>query len=322
MRGLINGRWVRRIQGDDEVPVFGRCAFRGAVPSQRHPAAAGRYHLYVSYACPFAHLTLLTRHLKGLEEAVGISVCDPYLGGPHGWFFARPDAPSAYEGVTVDRVNGLDYLHQVYTLAAPKCSGRVTVPVLWDMEAGTIVSNDSAEIVEILNTGLGSLGRRDVDLDPPSLKPESGELAQWIRDRVNAGVYRAGTAASQAAYDRAVTRLFDALDDMEARLADDGPYLFGDAPTLCDLRLFVTLIRLETGYAGALYCNLKRLTDYPALYAHTERLYRLERIAETVKFDHYLRHYYDDDVFVNRRRTGDEHFIVPAGPIPFTNVRP
>ena len=322
MRGLVNGEWHRYLDAEDEARVRAGRGYRGRIPSHRFPTETGRYHLYVSYACPFAHRTILGRRMLGLEQVVSMSVCDPCLGGPNGWWFATPGSPSDFPDATADKVNGSRYLYEVYTLADPDYTGRVTLPTLWDREARTIVNNESADILRFLIDGFEAFADPSVELYPEGLRGEIDALNDFIAPEINEGVYRVGMAASQNDYDAAVARLFAALDQLESRLRDDGPYLTGERRTEADIRLFITLIRIEPAYSGALYCNLRRLSDYPALWDYMGRFHRLEGVAETVKFDQYLRHYYDDDVFINRTRTAAGGYIVPAGPIPFAPILP
>jgi putative glutathione S-transferase len=209
---------------------------------------------------------------------------------------------------TPDTVNGYDYLHQVYTKAKPDFTGNVTVPVLWDKHLKTIVNNESSEIIRMLNSEFNAFGDASVDFYPQEFRTQIDEINAFVLDRVNMGVYKAGFATSQAAYDTAVDALFDALDTLEVRLSRDR-YLVGDRLTEADLRLFVTLVRFDAVYYGALNCNLRRLVDYPNLWDYTRHLYHLPGVADTVKLDHVKRHYYDiHEGLINRR-------IVPKGPI-------
>ncbi|MFZ3484706.1 glutathione S-transferase family protein [Sphingomonas sp. 3-13AW] len=263
-------------------------------------AEPGRYHLYVSLACPWAHRTLIARRLKGLEDLIPISVVH-WLMEENGWTFAAGPC------VTGDPIHDADYLHQVYTAADPHYSGRVTVPVLWDKQRNTIVSNESADILRMFGSAFDQVGARAGDFYPEPLRAEIDALNERIYDDVNNGVYRAGFATTQNAYEEAVVPLFAALDDLEARLAD-GPYLFGDTLTEADIRLFTTLIRFDAVYYGHFKCNLRRIADYPALSRFVRDLYRLPRVAETTNFDHIKRHYYQSHKTINP--TG----IVPVGP--------
>jgi len=265
------------------------------------PAAAGRYHLYVSYACPWAHRTLIYRALKGLTDLIDVSVVHPDML-EDGWTFAD-DHP----GATGDRLHGLPFLRDLYTRADPVYTGRVTVPVLWDKERDTIVSNESAEIIRMFNTAFDGLtGNRD-DYLPDDLRDEIDALNARIYDTVNNGVYRAGFATRQEPYDQAVGGLFDTLDDLEERLASRR-FLLGDWPTEADWRLFPTLVRFDTAYHGHFKCNRNRIVDFPNLWGYTRDLYQWPGIAQTVNLDHVSRHYHYSHETIN------PHRIVPVGP--------
>ena len=305
MKAMVEGVWRSDVQPTPAWRAAAeRARFTGRVSadgSSGFAAEPGRYHLYVSYACPFAHRTLLARRLLGLEEAIPISVLDPDWSGPDGWVFH--DGAMA----TRDHVNGCGSLPEVYRRADPRFTGKVTVPVLWDRTRGTIVNNESAEIMRMLETefrGLGSAA--PIDLYPEPLRAEIERVNAFVGPRVNGGVYRAGFAPTQQAYDMAVLDLFAALDQLEQHLGAR-PYLVGARLTEADLRLFATLIRFDVAYYGALRCNLRRLVDYPNLWAYTRRLYRVPGIAATVRLDHVKRHYWDEHPMINRR-------IVPLGP--------
>ncbi|KAB1072144.1 glutathione S-transferase family protein [Methylobacterium planeticum] len=261
------------------------------------PARAGRYHLYVSLACPWAHRTLIVRALKGLEEAVSVSVVDPHMGKA-GWVFG--DSP----GATPDTLNGAARLYEVYVRADPHYTGRVTVPVLWDKDRATIVSNESAEIIRMLNDAFAGAGP---DLYPEDLRPTIDALNARVYDRVNNGVYKAGFATSQAAYAEAFGALFAELDALEARL-DAGRYLCGARLTEADIRLFTTLVRFDPVYVGHFKCNRQRIADYPNLSHYLRDLYALPGVAGTVNLTHIKRHYYESHPTINP--TG----IVPLGP--------
>ena len=265
------------------------------------PAEAGRYHLYVSLACPWAHRTLIFRALKGLEKLIGVSVVNPFMDR-EGWSF-HPDV----EGVG-DTVNHAVYLHQVYTTAQPGYTGRVTVPVLWDKKTGAIVNNESAEIIRMLNSAFDARGAIPGDYYPQPLRAEIDQLNSLIYDNVNNGVYRAGFATTQQAYEEAVRGLFDALDTLERRLSRRR-YLAGDRVTEADWRLFTTLVRFDAVYHGHFKCNLKRITDYPNLWAYTRELYQWPGIGATVNFSHIKAHYYRSHPTINPTR------IVPLGPV-------
>ena len=304
MKAMVDGIWRTDAQPTPEWRAAAeRARFSGRISadgSSGFAAEPGRYHLYISYACPFAHRTLLARRLLGLEGAISLSVLDPDWSGPDGWVFN--DGPLA----TPDHVNGCATLPEVYRLADPRFTGKVTVPVLWDRARGTIVNNESAEIMRMLATEFRAIGRPEVDLYPEPLRAEIDRLNAFVGPRINGGVYRAGFAATQEAYDAAVLDLFAALDVLEEQLSGR-QYLAGERLTEADLRLFPTLIRFDVAYYGALRCNLRRLVEYPCLWAYTRRLYHLPGIAETVRLDHVKRHYWDDHAMINRR-------IVPIGP--------
>ncbi|MCS4504892.1 glutathione S-transferase family protein [Arhodomonas aquaeolei] len=303
---LIDGVWHDRWYDTDSTGGrFERpeTVFRDWVspePSARFAAEPGRYHLYVSLACPWAHRVLITRRLKGLEDVIGVSVVHPYMGD-QGWSFGD------YPGATGDRLHGLDHLYQLYTRARPDYTGRVTVPTLWDTREGTIVNNESADLVRMLNTAFDRWGRDDVDLYPADHREAIDAINPFVYDRVNNGVYKAGFATAQAAYEEAVTALFEALDELEARLARQ-PYLAGDRLTEADVRLFTTLVRFDPVYVGHFKCNIRRLVDYPNLWAYTREIYQVPGVAPTVSLDHIKRHYYTSHPTINP--TG----IIPVGP--------
>ena len=310
MRGLIKGRWYRQIEdAPDRVQSAGYRAWVDAKALHREPE---RYHLYVAYACPFAHRIILVRALLGLESALSMSLVHPYLGGPHGWFFGQePDGP-LYEAVTEDHLYGARYLYQIYQRADDTYSGPVTVPVLWDRKLQTIVSLQSADIARMLIDAFTNPAVH-LELYPKTLGEPLAMMTDFVIREINAGIYRAGLAQNQADYDRAVRRFFAALDKLEAGLGKR-PFLLADTPCFPDLLLLTTLVRFDVAYYSALYINLKTLADYPNLRAHRERLLAIPAVRDTVKLEHYRRHYFDDDVFVNRRRSADGRFIIPAGP--------
>ena len=311
MKALIRGTWHPRVE-DRSIYDAARALqpdrlfqnWVSADPAAAFPAAAGRYRLYVSYACPFAHRTLLYRTLFGLEAALPVSVVHPRWSGSDGWTFT-PDP--AFPDVTADRANGLAALWQLYVKAKPDFTGKVTVPVLWDTKSETIVSTESADIMRMLDLAFAGQHRDELTFYPGVLRDEIDALGGFIRRRVNGGAYKAGFARDQAAFDTAVAEFFAALDDLEARLADGRPYLLGRCATETDWLLFPTLVRLDVAYAGALKVNLKRLSDYPRLEAHTRRLFAWPGVAQTVKLSHVKRHYYDDLGTTNPA-------IVPPGP--------
>lgn len=263
-------------------------------------AEAGRYHLYVSLACPWAHRTLIFRKLKGLEGLIDVSVVDPLML-ENGWEFKDRD------GGTADHLFGSDYLWQVYTRADATYSGRVTVPVLWDKQRQTIVSNESAEIIRMFNSAFDGLTGNGLDFYPEPLRAEIDALNARIYDDVNNGVYKAGFATTQEAYEDAVTTLFKTLDWLEKHLATRR-YLTGDAITEADWRLFTTLVRFDPVYVGHFKCNIRRIADYPNLSGYLRDLYQVEGVAGTVNMTHIKHHYYRSHKTINP--TG----IVPAGP--------
>lgn len=263
-------------------------------------AEPGRYHLYVSLACPWAHRVLIMRALKGLEDMISVSVVH-WLMVEDGWTFA--EGP----GVVPDDVNNAAFLHQVYTAAEPDYSGRVTVPVLWDKQRRTIVNNESSEIIRMLTRAFDGVGARVGDYYPKPLRSTIDALNERIYDTVNNGVYKAGFATSQAAYDEAVTGLFETLDWLEDRLSRQR-FLVGDQVTEADIRLFTTLVRFDEVYHGHFKCNVRRIVDYPALWAFTRDIFQLPSVAATVNMEHIKRHYYESHGTINP--TG----VVPAGP--------
>lgn len=264
-------------------------------------AEPGRYHLYVSLACPWAHRTLIFRKLKKLEDLISVSIVDPLMLSK-GWEFKGKD------GGTVDHLFGFDALWQVYVRADPSYSGRVTVPVLWDKQKNTIVSNESAEIIRMFNSAFNGLTGSKDDFYPEDLRTEVDELNGRIYGAVNNGVYKAGFATSQEAYEQGVTPLFDMLDELEERLATRR-YLTGSKPTEADWRLFTTLVRFDPVYVGHFKCNIRRIADYKNLHGYLCDLYQVPGVAETVNMHHIKDHYYRSHTMINP--TG----VVPVGPI-------
>jgi putative glutathione S-transferase len=312
MGQLVEGVWSGRHSPPSKDGRFVRVEtqFRNWITADGSPgptgaggfrAEPGRYHLYVSLACPWAHRTLIMRALKGLEDAIGMSVVH-WLIADQGWEFK--DGP----GATGDRLYGLDYLHQLYTRARPDYTGRVSVPVLWDKERQTIVNNESPEIIRMLNAAFDQVGARGPDYYPKPLRPAIDAVNDQVFEHVNNGVYKAGFARSQEAYDEAVTALFETLDALDERLSRQR-YLAGDRLTEADIRLFTTLVRFDPVYVGHFKCNLRRLVDYPNLWPYTRELYQHPAITPTVDFHHIKHHYYRSHESVNP--TG----IVPKGPI-------
>jgi len=263
-------------------------------------AAPGRYHLYVSLACPWAHRTLIMRALKGLETLVSLSVVH-WRMLEHGWTFA------AGPGVIADPVQGAEFLYQVYLAADRSYTGRVTTPVLWDRQAGTIVNNESAEIVRMFNSAFDGIGAHSGDYYPADLRDEIDALNERIYEDVNNGVYKAGFATTQAAYEEAAGKLFETLDWLEARLARQR-YLCGGRVTEADIRLLVTLLRFDLVYYSHFKCNLRRIADYPGLSGYVRDLYQLPGIAATFDAEHVKRHYYES------HRTLNPSGVVPVGP--------
>ncbi|HWL53077.1 MAG TPA: glutathione S-transferase family protein [Chthoniobacteraceae bacterium] len=282
-------------------------AFRDLVSrdgSTPFAAAAGRYHLYISLACPWACRTLIVRHLKGLEEAIGVTVVDP-VRDDRGWAF-RDGA-----GFSHDPINGFSFLSEAYAASDPAFNDadRVTVPVLWDRETGRIVNNSEDDICRMFNDGFNEFARHpEVDLFPPDLREEMDYWSTLIYEQVNNGVYRAGFATSQAAYEKACRLLFSTLDELDARLSTRR-YLMGSRIVETDWRLFCTLVRFDVVYFGHFKCNVRRITDYPHLQGYLLDLYQQPGIAATVDFDHIKRHYYMTHDEINPTR------IVPIGPL-------
>jgi len=259
-------------------------------------AEPGRYHLYVSLACPWAHRTLIGRVLKGLQATISVSVVEPVM--TQGWSFSE---------ALPDHLHGFQYLHQVYSASERQYTGRVLVPVLWDKETRTIVSNESSEILRMLNEAFAAFATGNVDLYPAALRAQIDEVNAFVYDNINNGVYRCGFATEQAAYERAFGRLFSALDRVEDALGRR-PWLVGDHPTEADWRLFTTLVRFDAVYFGHFKCNRNRIDDFPNLSRFLQTLYLVPGIAATVNMDHIKRHYYMSHQHINPTR------IVPAGP--------
>ena len=317
---LVNGKWSatwQPVQAKDEKGGFVRqtSSFRhwvtadggpGPTGEGGFPAEAGRYHLYVALICPWASRTLIARALKRLEQVIPVTVVEPALTD-QGWRFGddavcRPDP-----------VGGASYLHQLYTLADRTFTGRATVPMLWDKQRGTIVNNESADIVRMLNSGFGGLADDAVDLRPEGLRPLIDELNDRIYPRLNNGVYRAGFATTQAAYEEAFVDVFAMLDELEERLGGQR-FLVGDRLTETDIRAFVTLVRFDAAYHGLFKCNRRRIADYPNLSAFLERMLAVPGIAGTVSLDHIKRGYYSIKAL-------NPNGIVPLGPdLPFASL--
>jgi len=311
---LVDGKWMENwqpVQGTDAKGGFVRqtSSFRNWITPDGSPgptggggfkAEAGRYHLYVALICPWASRTLIGRRLKKLDEAVQVSVVSPVLS-EQGWRFG------GFPRSDRDEVNGATWLHELYTRADPHVSGRATVPVLWDRQRGTIVNNESADILRMFNSGFGDLADTSVDLYPEELRDEIEALNARIYPALNNGVYRAGFATTQEAYDEAFWQVFAMLDELEAHLADGRDFLSGDRLTEADIRLFVTLVRFDAAYHSLFKCNLRRLADYPNLSAYTARIIAIPGVRETVDIDHIKHGYYSVKAL---NPTG----IVPQGP--------
>lgn len=336
-RGLVHGVWCRDVAAHPDWPrieeAYRAGGFDAPIDIAALRAEPERFHLYIAHPCPFAHRVVMVRALLGLSP-LGMSVCHPWLGGPDGWHFAPVEGKAeGYAGLTRDKLFGASALHQVYAHADLGFTGRVTVPVLFDRARGTIASNDSFAIALALlaafdpnGDALGMTeedairGRPDAGLhaDPATALEMMGAeplaLSRWVASEVTLGAYRAGMADNQAAYDEAARSFFARLDALEGILeAKRAPFLLGTRPSLADLILFASLVRLEPAYAGALYLTLKRLDAFPRMATLVRKLLADPRIAETVHPDQIARHYFDDDAFVNRARDNGR-FIVPLPP--------
>lgn len=310
---LVSGEWQDKWYDTKETDgrfVRQESKFRDWVTADGKPvegatrgfkAEPGRYHLYVSYACPWAHRTLIYRKLKKLEDVISYSVVHHFMG-ENGWTFVEEDC------ATGDTLYGKEFLHQIYTKADPEFTGRVTVPVLWDKKTETIVSNESSEIIRMLNSAFDAWGDASVDLYPAHLRREIDAINDRVYPSINNGVYRAGFATTQHAYEEAFDELFDALEEIEERLAHDR-YLVGDRITEADWRLFTTLVRFDAVYFSHFKCNLKRIADFPNLSNYVRELYQVPGVAETVNMLHIKHHYYASHETINPTR------IVPKGPV-------
>ncbi|MDR6634468.1 putative glutathione S-transferase [Phyllobacterium sp. 1468] len=292
------GRFIRTesqfrnwVTADGSAGPSGKAGFK---------AEPGRYHLYVSYACPWAHRTLIFRALKQLQDVISLSVVDHYMGA-EGWTFYEKD------GATPDHLFGSKRLHEIYTRADPNYSGRVTVPVLWDKQRNTIVSNESSEIIRMLNSAFNDFGDASLDFYPEALRGEIDEINALIYPNINNGVYRAGFATTQEAYEEAFAQLFNALDHVEERLSRQR-YLVGNRLTEADWRLFTTLLRFDPVYVGHFKCNRQRIADYPNLTNYTRELYQVQGVAPTVNLKHIKAHYYCSHKSINPSG------IIPVGP--------
>jgi glutathionyl-hydroquinone reductase len=309
---LVDGQWKDEWYDTDSTGGrFERsaAAFRNWITADGSPgpdgrggfkAEAGRYHLYVAYACPWAHRTLIFRKLKGLENMISLSVVNPIMR-EHGWTFR-----DGYK-VIGDSIHSAEFMHQVYTAAKPDYSGRVTVPVVWDKQQDTIVSNESADIIRMFNSAFDQVGARPGDFYPEELRTEIDEINELVYDQVNNGVYKSGFATTQEAYEEAVIPLFETLDLLEARLAEQR-YLCGGRITEADWRLFTTLVRFDAVYVGHFKCNLRRIEDYPNLSNYVRELFQYPGVSETVELKAIKQHYYGSHDTIN------PHYIVPMGP--------
>jgi putative glutathione S-transferase len=303
---LVDGQW--KDQWYDTKKSEGKFVrqdsmFRDTIEASadaKFPAESGRYHLYVSLACPWAHRTLIFRTLKGLEKHISVSVVSPDML-ENGWEFGQ------YDGATEDHLFGFDYMHQVYTKVQPDITTRVTVPVLFDKHTNQIVNNESADIIRILNTAFNELTGNHVDYYPSELHEQIDLINSYVYDNINNGVYKSGFATTQAAYEEAVVALFEALDKVESILSKQR-YLVSDVLTEADWRLFTTLIRFDPVYVGHFKCNLKQIADYPNIFNYMKELYQIEGIAQTTNFDHIKRHYYFSHTMINPTQ------VVPKGP--------
>ncbi|MCC5859973.1 MAG: glutathione S-transferase C-terminal domain-containing protein [Ectothiorhodospiraceae bacterium] len=311
---LVNGIWKERwqpVQAQDAEGRFIRqtASFRNWITPDGAPgptgtggfkAERGRYHLYVAYICPWASRTLMVRSLKGLKDMIGVTVVNPRLSD-QGWRFG------GYPGADDDALNGADYIHELYTRADPHFSGRATVPVLWDRETRTIVNNESADIVRMLNSAFAHIVDQGPDLHPEDLTTEIDALNAYLYTDLNNGVYQAGFASTQEAYEEAYGKVFRALDRMESRLSDGRTYLFGNRLTETDVRLFVTLIRFDAAYHGLFKCNRNTLRSMRGLNAYMQRILCIDGMSDTVRIDHIKAGYYSIE-------TLNPSGIVPQGP--------
>ena len=296
--GKAAGRYIRSdAQFRNWITADGSAGPTGVGGFKAEP---GRYHLYVSMACPWANRTLIFRSLKGLEDIISVSVVHWYMA-ENGWTFEPA------KGVIPDPIYHANYLYEVYQTAEPTYSGRVTVPVLWDKQTNTIVSNESSEIIRMLNSAFDGAGAKPGDFYPEGLREEIDEINARIYSNVNNGVYKSGFATTQDAYEEAVVPLFVTLDWLEQRLSKQR-YLLGDVLTEADWRLFTTLIRFDPVYVGHFKCNIRRLEDYPNLWAYTRELYQYEDVAKTINMYHIKHHYYLSHTTINPSG------VVPVGP--------
>jgi glutathionyl-hydroquinone reductase len=312
---LVNGKWSetwRPVQAKDVKGGFVRqeSQFRnwitadgspGPTGEGGFPATAGRYHLYVSLSCPWASRTLIVRKLKGLDDVISVLVVEPSMTD-QGWRFGD------FPGASRDTLNGATYLHEIYTRADPRYTGRVTVPVLWDKERATIVNNESADIIRMLNGAFGRFSNDSIDLYPAELAVEIDALNEPIYRKLNNGVYRTGFATTQLAYEEGFRDVFDMLDELESRL-QERTFLIGEHLTETDVRTFVTLVRFDNAYHGLFKCNRRRVADYPNLTAYLVRILAIPGVRETVNIEHIKKGYYSIKAL-------NPNGIVPLGPQP------
>lgn len=305
---LVEGKWSsdwHPVQSTDKQGGFVRqtSGFRHFISSDgstEFAAEADRYHLYVALICPWASRALIARKLKGLESLISVTVVEPQLGA-QGWRFGN------FPGAQQDSLNHAQYLHEIYTRVAPDYTGRATVPVLWDKKTGTIVSNESADIVRMFNSGFGDLADNRIDLYPAALRAEIDALNESLYPRLNNGVYRAGFATTSISYQQAFNDVFSQLDELEALLSDGRTFLLGERLTETDIRLFVTLIRFDVAYHGLFKCNLRRIRDYTLLNRYLKSMLSVSGVRETVNIDHIKQGYYSIKAL-------NPNGIVPAGP--------
>ena len=294
---LVEGKWVD--QWYDTKSTGGKfvrqdSSFRDFIGSDKFPAEKGRYHLYISHACPWAHRAAIFLKIKGLENIIGLTVVNAYMG-EHGWELSD------------DKVNNKSYMHEVYTAADPDYTGRVTVPVIWDKKQKTIVNNESAEIIRMLNSAFDDITGNKDNYYPDELKSEIDEINEYVYGTINNGVYKAGFATEQDVYEEEVKKLFNALDVIEERLSKQR-YLVGGTLTEADIRLFTTLVRFDPVYVGHFKCNIRRIADYPSISNYVRDLYQLKGVAQTVNMDHIKEHYYTSHKQIN------PNGIIPFGP--------
>jgi putative glutathione S-transferase len=301
-----NVSWNKQIGTTGEYKRASR-TFRNKVTadgSSGFKAEKGRYHLYVSHACPWANRTMIYRKLKGLEEVISVNVVDYFLDSKTGWSLLNKDPAS-----TLDTVNGAKYLKEVYFKADPNYDNSFTVPVLWDKQTNTIVNNESAEIIRMFNSEFNEFAtNKELDLYPSHLRSKIDEINDWVYPNINDGVYKCGFARSQEAYDHAVHNLFEHLDKVEDILSKNR-YLCGDTFTEADVRLFTTLVRFDLVYNTHFKCNIKKLKEYPNIWEYTKEIYQMKGVADTIVVEHIKKHYYMSHTSIN------PFGIVAAGPI-------